>query len=270
MGDERAARGSDARKVSAPSPESPTGESPPAGLPASRAPGWDLLDAAAVLCFAFGLLGLVTWLARAAGQTAAAYARAIAWPALTLPCVALVVRRWWNVTLAELGVRKPRPDSWRWFVRFGLVVGLGYLALGGALVLAFRGRFDVTVSSSRALVWARGWGVVPLALSMLVAAPAVEELVHRGVLYPALRARLGRGRAIAVSAVIFAGIHPLMAWRLFVPVTQLLGGLIFAWSYERTRSLLYPAIFHVTGNAAILAWQLVLAYRPGWVAALFG
>ena len=233
-------------------------------------PRWDLVDAAALVCLALGLMGLVTWLGQAAGSTATAYAHAIAWPALTLPLVFLISRRWWNAGPAELGVRKPAAGSWRWFILFGSAVGLGYLVLGAGLVLALRGRVDVTAWCANSRVWLRERGVVPLALFMLVAAPAVEELVHRGVLYPALRARFGRGWAVAASAVIFAGIHPLLAWRLFVPVTQLLGGLIFACSYEKTRSLLHPVVFHVTGNAAILAWALVLAYRPGWVTGLLG
>jgi len=233
-------------------------------------PKWDLVDAAALLCLALGIVGLGPWLARFAGRAATAYARAIAWPARTLPLVFLIARRWWNAGPAELGVRKPTAGSWWWFVRFGLAVALGYLVLGAGLVLACRGRLDVKALELAHQARLRESGVVPLALFMLVAAPLVEELVYRGVLYPALRARLGRGWAVAVSAVIFAGIHPLLAWRPSVPVTQLLGGLIFAWSYEKTRSLLYPVVFHVTGNAAILAWQLILAYRPGWVTGLVG
>jgi ABC-2 type transport system permease protein len=238
--------------------------------PAFERPKWDIVDAAALVCLALGLVGLVTWLAQFAGGAATAYARAMAWPALTLPLVFLIARRWWNAGPAELGVRRPRPGSWRWFVRFGTVVGLGYLVLGAVLVLAFRGRFNVTVSRSGFLLSLRPWNLVPLALFMLVAAPVVEELVYRGVLYPALRARLGRGWALAASAAIFAGVHPLLAWRPSVPVTQLLGGLIFAWSYEKTRSLLHPVVFHVIGNAAILAWRVVLAYRSGWVTGLLG
>ena len=233
-------------------------------------PKWDLVDAAALVCLALGLMGLVTWLAGAAGRTVTAYARAIAWPALALPLVFVIARRWWDARPAELGVRKPAAGSWWWFVRFGTAVGLGYLVVGAGLLLALRGRLDVKALELAHQAWLQERGVVPLALFMLVAAPVVEELVYRGALYPALRARLGRGWAVVASALIFAGIHPLLQWRLFPPVTQLLGGLIFAWSYEKTRSLMYPVVFHVTGNAAILAWALVLAYRPGWVAALLG
>lgn len=256
--------------MDAPTSEEPaaTGDAP--APPAFERPKWDLVDAAALVCLALGLMGLVTWLAQFAGSTATAYARAIAWPALTLPLVLLIARRWWNAGAAELGVRRPEAGSWWWFVRFGAAAGIGYLILGAGLVLAFRGRFEVNAWSTIYRARLQGRGVVPLALFMLVAAPAVEELVYRGVLYPALRARLGRGWAVAASAVIFAGVHPLLEWRFFVPVTQLLGGLIFAWSYEKTRSLLYPVLFHVTGNAAILAWRIVLAYRSGWVEGLLG
>ncbi|MHC4506201.1 MAG: lysostaphin resistance A-like protein [Planctomycetota bacterium] len=244
---------------------------PPAGSPpAFERPKWDIVDAAALVCLELGIVGLGPWVARFAGRAATAYARAIAWPALTLPLVLLIARRWWNADLAELGVRRPRAGSWRWFVRFGAVVGLGYLTLGAGVVLAFKGRFDVAAWSAIYKARLGRSGIVALVLFMLVAAPLVEELVYRGVLYPALRVRLGRGWAVALSAVIFAAIHPLMMWRLFPPVTQLLGGLIFAWSYEKTRSLLHPVVFHVTGNAAILAWRIVVAYRPGWVEGLFG
>ncbi|MCS7157676.1 MAG: CPBP family intramembrane metalloprotease [Blastocatellia bacterium] len=48
---------------------------------------------------------------------------------------------------------------------------------------------------------------VVIALLAVGTAPLVEELVYRGVLYPALQVRLGRPRAIAFVTILFAVVH---------------------------------------------------------------
>ena len=88
--------------------------------------------------------------------------------------------------------------------------------------------------------------------------------------YAALRTRTGRAAAIFLSAAVFAAAHILWSWKLFLPWTQFLGGIVFAWAYERTRSLVFPALFHLAGNLGILALNAALAWHPGWLAWLLG
>jgi membrane protease YdiL (CAAX protease family) len=77
-----------------------------------------------------------------------------------------------------------------------------------------------------------------------VLAPVYEEVIFRGLLYPALRRRVPRGASILISAAIFAIVHwsPEQMPALFVL------GLALAWLYERTGTLAAPIAFHASFN----------------------
>lgn len=287
-----------------------------AGRPSSRGPKWDLIDAAAIVCYEAGAVGAGAWVQRLIDGEAevpsfwAKLVYVLVWCAMVLPVVPFVAKRWWGACPAELGITKPRAGSFVWFVKFSLAVGAVYLVLGTALVVAVRLdllTFGDSSADARRSVASYG-GPFPMLLAFLVAAPLTEELAFRGVLYPALRARVlrwvekrkaaategrppehagrplaklfslvasaavrfGVGWAVLLSAVIFAAAHPLWRWAWFIPVSQFLGGLIFAWSYEKTRSLVYPVIFHLIGNAGVAGWVLIAAHRPEWASWVFG
>ncbi len=86
--------------------------------------------------------------------------------------------------------------------------------------------------------------------------PAVEETLFRGVLYGALRRYAPAGAAALASALIFAGGHLTLVG--FLPLALL--GLVLAWLYERTGSLLVPAVAHGVFNAFSVAIMLLI-YR---------
>ncbi|MBD2101515.1 CPBP family intramembrane glutamic endopeptidase [Leptolyngbya sp. FACHB-261] len=81
-----------------------------------------------------------------------------------------------------------------------------------------------------------------------VAAPIVEEILFRGMLYPYLRSRTSRSNAVLLSAGIFASIH-------FIPVLWpfLFNlGIALALVTERYKSI-YPAILlHGLNNALVV------------------
>lgn len=250
----------------APGPAEPSRETSLAG----PAP-WGLLDAAAIVCFDAGAIGVGAWIRKLLPGGAGGILAALARPAIVVPAVLVIAARSWRASPAELGLAPPARGSWRWFLRSSFALALAYLALGAGLVLAFRGGVNVPAQAAVARATFRSWGGAwAISASWLVSAPLAEELVFRGVLYRTLRDRLGPRAAVLASAAIFAGMHPLWSWRLFVPVTQFLGGLVFAWAYERTRSLLHPALFHAIGNLAVLAWNGALVLRPAWVEIVLG
>ena len=77
--------------------------------------------------------------------------------------------------------------------------------------------------------------------------PVAEEIFFRGIIYGFLR-RYGIVTAILLSTAVFAAFH------LFgggIPVTQIIGGLLFALSYEMEKSLVVPMVIHISGNLAI-------------------
>lgn len=86
-----------------------------------------------------------------------------------------------------------------------------------------------------------------------VIAPVTEEIFFRGLLYGFFR-RWGAVIAVILSTALFSFAHPLRG----LPLTQMLGGLLFAISYEVERNLLVPITIHVLGNLAIFALSAAL------------
>jgi len=101
-------------------------------------------------------------------------------------------------------------------------------------------------SSASASTVSRGW---LLALAVL-AAPLCEEFIFRGLIYGGLRRSMSAMPAMAMSAAIFAVVHPPMS---MLPVFVL--GLCAAWTYERSKTLLGPMLVHAVYNAVVLCWQ---------------
>jgi membrane protease YdiL (CAAX protease family) len=84
-------------------------------------------------------------------------------------------------------------------------------------------------------------------------APVAEELFFRGILYGFLR-RWGVIVAIVFSTLIFVLCHPINSG---IPVTRLLGGILFAVAYEISGSLIVPITIHGLGNLAIFSLSLM-------------
>jgi hypothetical protein len=83
------------------------------------------------------------------------------------------------------------------------------------------------------------------------AAPPVEEFIFRGLLYKGLRRSMNALRATVASALVFALVHPPVA---FVPVFVL--ALFAATVYERSKLLWAPMAAHATYNALIFTFAL--------------
>jgi membrane protease YdiL (CAAX protease family) len=76
-------------------------------------------------------------------------------------------------------------------------------------------------------------------------APVAEELLFRGILYPAIKQAGFPRVALWGTSLLFAGIHVNLG--IFVPL--LLLALVLAQLYERTGNLLAPIAAHVLFNA---------------------
>lgn len=94
------------------------------------------------------------------------------------------------------------------------------------------------------------WPVLLIAsLFIGLLGPLIEEVVFRGVLYPALRRRWNAHWSILVSGGCFAALHTNPAGLL--PI-WLLGGAL-AWLYETTGSLAPSIALHVAHNTTMIA-----------------
>ncbi|HWO69538.1 MAG TPA: CPBP family intramembrane glutamic endopeptidase [Actinomycetota bacterium] len=105
-----------------------------------------------------------------------------------------------------------------------------------------------------------GLGVAAAILFGLVAAPVQEELVFRGLLYPALRGRFGRWPAAWGQALLFGAVHyvpaPRLADSLLLQAAMVGTGLGLALIYERRGNLLAPIAAHAAFNLVGLAFVL--------------
>jgi membrane protease YdiL (CAAX protease family) len=95
-----------------------------------------------------------------------------------------------------------------------------------------------------------GWAI----LSTVVAAPILEEVLFRGLIFESCRERFGGGSAVLISALLFGLIH-------IVPVQMInafVVGLILGYVYLKTNSLLSVIILHAINNAIAYATMALL------------
>lgn len=74
--------------------------------------------------------------------------------------------------------------------------------------------------------------------------PAAEELIFRGQVFSLLRAKMPWRAAMLLSAFIFALYHGNMVQGIYAFVL----GLLMAWLYEKSGSIMAPWLFHAGAN----------------------
>jgi hypothetical protein len=86
----------------------------------------------------------------------------------------------------------------------------------------------------------------------LILAPAVEEIVYRGLLYVPLHRKLGKYGAILLSSLLWSYGHHSSSPS--ATIGTFIIGLILGWLYERSGSLIPPMVFHAFKNSWILVY----------------
>jgi membrane protease YdiL (CAAX protease family) len=170
--------------------------------------------------------------------------------------------------------------EWRAGNSKGLLLGLGFGLLVGAAILA--GYFGWLRSSPpmiRAGERIRGKmgefgisaGLTFLALSVFLSAAHsfLEEYYWRWFVFGRMRALLPVGVSMIVSSLGFMSHHVLIVWSYLpddiltgvVPasIAIAVGGVVWAWLYQRSGSLLAPWLSHALVDAAlfIVGWDLL-------------
>jgi membrane protease YdiL (CAAX protease family) len=108
---------------------------------------------------------------------------------------------------------------------------------------------------SEDILWHPRWPFVLDCVNVTVWAPMVEELTFRGLLYATLRTRLAVVPSAFLSAVLFALPH---GYAAAGSISVLVSGLLWAWAYERTRSLLPGLLAHAANNLMSIVWVVGL------------
>lgn len=92
-------------------------------------------------------------------------------------------------------------------------------------------------------------------LTVSVLAPLSEELYFRGMVYPVIKARFGAMTGMVLSGLFFGALH-LDLYRI-IPIG--VGGMVLAYFYEKTGSLVTPIIAHSVWNTIML----IMLYLAG-------
>jgi hypothetical protein len=102
--------------------------------------------------------------------------------------------------------------------------------------------------------------IVLLAIAVVLA-PLLEEVLFRGLLFPALRRRLRFWPAALLTTAMFTGLHFTQTGTYWPAIEGIfICGLALAWLRERTGSLWPPIAFHMGFNSTpFLAWVLAQA-----------
>ena len=132
-----------------------------------------------------------------------------------------------------------------WSVAFGLCALLGFAVL-----------FAARINPLNMIKTGLPPNTLELALYFAVGGlmgPVAEEVFFRGIIYGFLR-RWGILVAILGTTAIFVVAHSV---RTGVPLTQTIGGIVFAIAYEMEGNLMVPIVIHVLGNMAIFALSLM-------------
>ena len=165
---------------------------------------------------------------------------------IILLLVWLVTVRKYRLSWSALGIR--RPPGIYWALALPILVGmyLGAALVSAVIVQLFYGGKatnpqveDITGGGSFS------WTKLILALiTASVAAPFVEEIFFRGVLFGWLRTRWGAVPGVTISAALFSGAHaiPLILASIFVV------GLTLAIVYEKTKSTIATMTLHSLFN----------------------
>jgi membrane protease YdiL (CAAX protease family) len=217
--------------------------------------------AGAIVLLRGGAAGALLTLALLAFQTDNLLIRVLAIPLTNLPILFLADRQLLQPTglgfVRGLGLA-PLPGAWK---RIGLVLAIllaaalfGEWALGRAaeawdLFSHWTEWFDAD------LVWGSGALLAVSLVEYVFFAPLFEELVFRGLLFATLRRKFEWGMAAACSSGIFALAH---GYGVLGTVSVFWSGLLWAWAYEKTGSLLPGMAAHMLNNLLVCATVMAL------------
>jgi membrane protease YdiL (CAAX protease family) len=174
---------------------------------------------------------------------------------------AVLAMAWFAMASLPAGERRPGSVGWR--SRRGILAGIaGYCAIQPLVLIVWailrRVNIDPTQASPVLPIIAGATSAGQRAAALCLVAllvPAFEETLFRGILYGALRRSMRPLFAALISAVVFGLFHFQLT---AVPVLAVLG-LVFAYVYERTGSLVAPVISH--GLVNVMTTAVVMAVQ---------
>lgn len=144
----------------------------------------------------------------------------------------------------EVGFRKFPKSYW------GYVIGWTIALIIGSILLSYimDWIFDIGTNNSKTESLQTRLTTISIIIAFVsasVISPIYEEIFYRGFLYRWFRSKYGLPAGMLISSSIFMVVH--IPTFNSLPYTFLCG-LVFAWTYEKTRSIYPPMIIHGTFN----------------------
>lgn len=156
-----------------------------------------------------------------------------------------------GITLKGLGIRVAEP-KW-WLLALGLyILQIIVVAIVLAILQALSPALNLDEVQNVTPFGHQPWAVALSFVTTVLIAPAVEELLFRGVLFGSLRTRL----PIWLAAILAASVFGLLHGQLNAMIYTFLLGLILIWLYQRSTSLLPGILLHTLNN--LIAFYLLL------------
>jgi len=134
------------------------------------------------------------------------------------------------------------------------LIGDWLIILGGA---AFQISVHWTEWFIPQLVWGSQAELLETTIEVAVVAPIFEELIFRGIVFSTLRAKFGFTASMFGSAMVFALAH---GYGPIAFLTVFWSGLLWAWLYERTGSVIPGMCAHAVNNGLVV-YFLVAVFR---------
>ena len=105
------------------------------------------------------------------------------------------------------------------------------------------------------LVWGSQAELLKITIEVVVLAPVFEEIIFRGIVYSTLRAKFGFPVSLIGSAAIFALAH---GYGSVAFLTVFWSGMLWAWLYDRTGSLVPGMCAHAVNNGLVVYFLVAL------------
>jgi membrane protease YdiL (CAAX protease family) len=176
-----------------------------------------------------------------------------------------LILAWAVVTrLGKVSARKAL--GWSWEPRFGLwqSVGLGFLLLVMTWLIAVM-LGEKETDMERILLSSRTAALL-IAFIATATAPLVEEIIYRGVLYPALQRSMGAIPAVIIVTLMFAGPHVPQYWPNLAAISSItLLSVVLTVIRARTGRLLPCFVIHLVFNGI---QSLIIVFLPNLQALL--
>lgn len=169
-----------------------------------------------------------------------------------IPIYILLLRRDEKKRRNSLGIRYTTPG----IKRLGLFFLLGMSAAVSVNVivsLSQIARFSPKYQQVSEVIYSGG--LFMEIVSAVIAAPILEELFFRGMIYKRLRDMINVKAAVVISALFFGAFHGNLVQFVYAFII----GLMLAYVYEKFKTIWAPVIFHIGAN---LISVLITEFMP--------